>query len=194
MRAVVTDDVGQVKLGGLLLPGVFQSIEVVGALRIDQPQVEGQSSSPKQILGYDDATITLRLLLLTDDDSTAYDKLKVMAGLFKSVDKAAKPYVYRLVNKHCAAWGITDVIFKGAQSSDDNQRDTVQMQLDFCEYKPVVVKQEAIVNTQDGETGTPPSTSPTSPSDQTGDVPPKAKTPAVDDAAVPSWGGRVYAN
>lgn len=142
MREVITDDIGQVKVGDTLLPGIFESLEIAGDVRVDEIEVTGQSGTSKQPLGFDDATLVLKIRLLTDDDSTCYDKLKTLVAVFRAVDAQAKPFVYRLVNHHAAIWGITEVIFKGLRSVEDNDSDTIRADLQFTEYRPVMVRNE----------------------------------------------------
>ena len=139
---IITDDFGQVKLDGQLLPGIFQGVEVSGALRVDEQEVPGRSGRPKQPLGFDCATITLRLKLPTDENYTCYDRLAALCRLFRAVDDKARPYVRRIVNKHCQAWGITQVVFKELRTTEDNIYDYILADLVFTEWQPVVVRKE----------------------------------------------------
>lgn len=141
---LITDDIGQVKLGGMLLPGVFEGLEVSGGVRVDESDVAGQSGTSKQPAGFDDTEFSLKLRLLTDDDSTCYDKLRILTSLFKRVDSSAKPFIYQIVNHHLAQWDVSEVIFKGIRSSEDNQDDTIHAELQFTEFRPVVVKAESL--------------------------------------------------
>lgn len=144
MREIITDDVGQVKVGGVLLPGVFESLEVAGSLRIDEAEVEGQSGTTKQPLGFADAEVTLSIRLLTDEESTCYDKCKEIVRLFQGTDQYAQPYVCRIVNRHTALWGIDEVLFKELRTSEDNSDDTMRAVLVFVEYVPAVVLAEEV--------------------------------------------------
>ena len=144
MRQVITDDFGQIKVGDTLLPGTLQKIEVEGSVRIDDMKVPGSSGSSKQPQGFEDALIYIELLLSTDDINTCYDKLQTLVGIFKKVDKYAKPYIYRIVNKQTQVWGIKEVVFKNCRTSEDNLNDTIKATLEFKEYKPVLVKMEEI--------------------------------------------------
>lgn len=144
MRQVITDDFGQIKVGDTLLPGILQKIEVEGSVRIDDMEVPGSSGSSKQPQGFEDAIIYIELLLPTDDATTCYDKLQTLVGIFKKVDKYAKPYIYRIVNKHTQVWNIKEVVFKNCRTTEDNITDSIKATLEFKEYKPVLVKVEQI--------------------------------------------------
>jgi hypothetical protein len=140
---VITAEAGEIKLNDTLLPGVFQRMEIGGSLRIDEKKVPGSSGKRKQPLGYEDAEVRLALILLTDENSTCYEKAGVLTGLFHNLDNKAKPYVYRIVNRHLSKWDIREVLFKELRTSEDNRRDTIAATLEFAEYKPALVAAEA---------------------------------------------------
>ncbi len=140
----MTDDIGQIRVGGVLLPGIMESLEVAGALRIDEAEVDGQSGTTKQPVGFEDAAVTLRVRLVTDDESTSYDKAKEIVGLFQSTDSYAQPFVCRIVNRHTALWGIDEVLFSELKTSESNRDDTMYADLVFKEYVPVAVLAEEV--------------------------------------------------
>ena len=49
-----------------------------------------------------------------------------ITSMFQSVDDRAKPRVYRIVNKHVAAWRIREVVFKELSSDEDTNDDTIR--------------------------------------------------------------------
>jgi hypothetical protein len=140
---VITAEAGEIKLGDTLLPGVFQSMQVSGKLRIDEKKVPGSSGKRKQPLGYEDAAVSLSLKLLTDEKSTCYEKAGELTRLFQNVDNKAKPYVYRIVNRHLSKWNIREVLFEELRLSEDNRTDVISASLNFAEYKPALVAAEA---------------------------------------------------
>ena len=146
MREIITNDIGEIKLGDTILPGIYQSMEISGTLRFDEANIQGQSGTSKQPLGFGDATINLNLILPTDENATCYDRLKVLVASFYKVNKYGKPYVYRLVNHLTSIWGVRDVLFKDLRVRDDNQKDSLSVDMVFQEYYPVVVKREAKVS------------------------------------------------
>ncbi|MDI3480785.1 MAG: hypothetical protein PWQ97_440 [Tepidanaerobacteraceae bacterium] len=147
MIQIITDDVGQIKLDTILLPGIMQSMEIEDGLRIDNQESPNQSGSSKQINGYEDATITLVIRLTTDDESTCYDKAKRLVDIFKSVDRSAKPKIYRIVNKHTQIWGIETVLYKNLRTKESNTDDTMTAEITFEEWKPSITKKEAAATT-----------------------------------------------
>lgn len=144
-REIITDDFGEIKLGDVLLPGIIQQIEVDGNVRIDNQEVPGQSGATKQPQGFDDYNITIRIALVTDDETTCYDKVAQLDQSFKKVDAQAKPFIYRVVNKHLAARGISQLIYQGLRTTDGNSSDQIAAEISMLEYKPVIVKTEQAV-------------------------------------------------
>lgn len=143
-REIITDDFGQVKLGDQVLPGIIQQIEIDCSVRVDIEEVPGQSGSSKQPQGYDDAKVTIRVVLPTDEQSNCYSKAAELEGSFKKMGSQAKPFVYRVVNKHAAARGISQVVYQGLRTIEGNADDTITAEIDLLEFKPVVVKTEQI--------------------------------------------------
>lgn len=46
-----------VKVNGVVLPGLVKSIEVKESAQIDEQEVEGSATKPKQATGYEDAKV-----------------------------------------------------------------------------------------------------------------------------------------
>lgn len=143
MKREITDEAGHLILDGELLPGLFNGVEVDGGLEIDQQQVPGASETARQIQGYRPATVTFKLTLPTDDESTCFEKLRIVAQRFKATDASAAPLVRRIVNEHTAAWGIDQVLFRELRSSDDNKTDSLKCELIFEEWTPSIRRKEA---------------------------------------------------
>ncbi|MDQ7791258.1 MAG: SafA/ExsA family spore coat assembly protein [Clostridia bacterium] len=143
-REIITDDFGQVKLGDQILPGIIQQIEIDCSVRVDIEEVPGQSGASKQPQGYEDAKMTIRITLQTDEQNNCYDKAAKLESSFKKVDSQAKPFVYRIVNKHAAARGISQVVYQNLRTTEGNADDTITAEINLLEFKPVVVKTEQI--------------------------------------------------
>jgi hypothetical protein len=143
---IITNDFGLIKLGNKLVPGIYQSMSVNGSIKVDKVEIEGQSGSSKQPLGYNEPDITLSLKLPTDEESDCYDKVEELAGIFQKTDANAKPYIYNVVNKLTAAWGINEVIFDSLKTKDSNKDNAIIAELHFIEYKPVLVEKESRAN------------------------------------------------
>lgn len=145
MRMDITNDLGQIKLGNTLLPGVYDSCEIQGGVKLDEIDVPGQSGQSTQPQGFEDATITLRLRLINDNTSSPYDKAQTIIKLFRSMDSLAKPYVYNIVNPMTRLWGIREVIFTDLRISDSNRTDIIEAEIVLREYKPAMIKKESSV-------------------------------------------------
>jgi hypothetical protein len=142
-KQTITADFGKVKLGDQEVPGIFSQIRIRGGVRFDEVFVPGASGKSRQPLGYEPAEVTVSLRLPNDHVSTPYDKLAQITSMFQSVDDRAKPRVYRIVNKHVAAWRIREVVFKELSSDEDTNDDTIRAELHFEEWRPVVTQTES---------------------------------------------------
>jgi hypothetical protein len=143
MRLEITEEIGQLMLDGEILPGLFEGLEVEGALELDEKQVPGTSESSRQVQGFKPATVVFKAVLPSDDDSTAWEKLQIWTQRFKRTDDAARPFVRRIVNPHTAAYSIDQVIFVSLRSSDDNRLDSIKVEARFEEWRPAVRRKEA---------------------------------------------------
>lgn len=142
MADLVVDDVGLVMLDGAELPGCYQEMRIRGAVLTDDIKVQGRSGKAKQPKGWEDQEIRLRLTLTDDEDDPVLNAVATIHRLFTSSDRAARPKVFRLVNQHAIARGIDRVVFKYLETRDRNRDDTVEAELVFAEFRPVIVKKE----------------------------------------------------
>jgi uncharacterized protein YfaP (DUF2135 family) len=148
---------GQVSLGGKLIPGIFVSQSIRGAVRFDEAKADNLSGKVKTPLGWEDADISIELDLLTEDGSTCYEKLSRLNALFKGYDNGSNPKVYSLVNPHIIARGIDQVVFSGLDSSESDDDDVIRARLSFVEHNPPVIEVEkrvAASNEKTNETPT----------------------------------------
>lgn len=156
------DEIGQVKLGDKILPGVYQRMEIRGRLRMDKSRVKGRSGTTRLPEGWEDAQVSLELLLCDGEEGTVADQVRQIVGLFQATDKTARPFVYTIAHWQLAAWGIRQVIFSELRAGDDSQTDLVPVTLTFEEWKPPPRKVEsrrrvsevASPNDPVGQTGT----------------------------------------
>ena len=49
----------RIKLNGVVLPGLIKSIEVTETAKVDEQEVEGSATKPKQATGYEDAQVII---------------------------------------------------------------------------------------------------------------------------------------
>ena len=61
----------RIKLDGVVLPGLVKSIEVTETAKVDEQEVEGSAARPKQATGYEDAKVTIELII---DDTEGQTK------------------------------------------------------------------------------------------------------------------------
>lgn len=131
-------DESTVKVGGVILPGLFKSIEIKTAAQIEEVDMEGKSSKPKQATGYEDAKINLELALEDSPDQTILEKLQIIQNLFRKPGQS-KPIVYEIVNEHTAIRGIRQVVFKDMSSKSQNKKSELTVSIEFWEYVPISI-------------------------------------------------------
>lgn len=173
MRQIITDDFGEVKLNGIALPGIFDSLEISGEIDIDEIDVPGTSGKKKQPQGFQDASLVFRIEVLTDDESNCYDKAKQIVQTFKKTDSTAKPLVHRIVNKHAAIWDIEEVIIKNVKTRESNKDDAMIVEINMIEYEPALVQKEKAVQPAPQQT-----------EETTTEAEPRRGSPAIDDDIV----------
>ncbi|MCX4341359.1 MAG: transcriptional regulator [Lachnospiraceae bacterium] len=122
-----------VKIGGVILPGIYKSIEIEHEAKIDEQTVEGSSSKPKQATGFDDAKINIELLLIDSEAATKEDKLQVIQDLFKA-EGQGKPQVHELISSHTAIRGAKQVIIKKVVSKETNKKDEITVTIELLQY------------------------------------------------------------
>ena len=103
---MVYEDGSEVMIDGILLPGLFKSIEVATAAEVEEQDVEGSTAKPKQATGYEDGKINLELTLLDSEGVTKEAKLQVIQDLFRKKGQDI-PAVHSIMNKHVAQRNIT---------------------------------------------------------------------------------------
>lgn len=131
-------DGSEVKVGGVLLPGLYKSLEIQQDAQIDEQTVEGSTSTPKQATGYEDAKISLELILDNGPTQTIEQKLAQIQNLFRAKGQSV-PVVHELVNAHTAIRGIDKVLFKTLTSKGTNSGDQMTVSIEFLQYDPTTI-------------------------------------------------------
>ena len=139
---LLTFEDGEIRLGGTLVPGLFVNLRIDGRVRFDEQQVDGQSGKSKTPQGFEDCEITMTVVLLTDADSTCYDKIQELNGLFRAVDGKANPKVLDVANRHVLARGLRQVVFSRLESAETDDSDEIIATLGFVEHNPPIIKTE----------------------------------------------------
>jgi hypothetical protein len=133
---------GEIRLAGVLLPGVLKNLSVRGQVRFDEAERDGLSGTARIPMGWEDSDIVATVELLSDEESNCYDKLVELDANFKGTDNGANPAIYTVANEHLAARNIDRVIFNGFESQETDEDDVILAILSFVEHIPVITKTE----------------------------------------------------
>lgn len=172
-----------IKVSGTVLPGLIKSTEIKDEVLIEEQEVEGSSVKPKQVKGYDDAKVTIELILEDSAKVTRQDKLKKIQNIFKKSGQT-KPKIHTIVNEHISSRGIKQVVFKGLASKEENKRDQIVATLEFVSYKAIKItaKKKSSTPTDSGTSSLDPAYQ-SYLNNNRGSAPTKtASTPAIDDS------------
>lgn len=141
MIQVYTTNIGQVKVGDTLLPGIFESLEITGRVKTDQVEIRGKETKVTQAVGYDTASVRLTVNLLpAGEGGECSSQVRAIQYAFRESKDQEKPGVYRLINRHVQARGIDEVIFSGLKTFEDNRSDKVLVICEFTEHVPIKVE------------------------------------------------------
>lgn len=130
------DDV--VKVGGVILPGVFKSIEVKSSVLMEEQDLQGNTKKPKQAIGYEDARVLVEIMLMDGETETKEDKLKKIQSLFRKTGQE-KPQVYDIVSTHTSIRGVSRVVFKSISTKEKNKKSEIAVNIEFWEYVPIKI-------------------------------------------------------
>lgn len=144
MILTITDP-GQCKVGDIILPGVFESMEIVGSVQTDEAEIKGKKNRVTQAVGYTNARLRLGLAIhVLNDEEDPNDQIaqqiKIIQNIFKKSPSQEVPGVYHIVNKHAQARGIDEVIFAEFKTYEDNRTEKIICSLEFVEHVPVNIK------------------------------------------------------
>lgn len=124
-----------VKVNGVVLPGLVKSIEVKESAKIDEQEVEGSATKPKQATGYEDAKVNIELILDDTPTATKYQRLETVRALFRTPGQSV-PQPIPIVSEDTAKHGIDKVLFKGITHKSEVKKDQLTVSLEFWEYVP----------------------------------------------------------
>ena len=138
-KTVITTDFGDVKVGGIILPGTFQKLEVESDAKVDEVDVKGKSVKPKQATGYEDAKVKFTLIIRPNNKEDEYTQLAKIQRVFRKPEQG-KPQVFDIVNKHVNTRGVRKIIFKKLTTQEDNKSNILLVTCEFWEYIPITLK------------------------------------------------------
>lgn len=72
-----------IKLNGVVLPGLVKSIEVTESAKVDEQEVEGSATKPKQATGYEDAKVNIELIIDDTQSATKYQRYASLRSIFR---------------------------------------------------------------------------------------------------------------
>ena len=128
-----------IKVNGVVLPGLVKKIEVKEAAKIDEQEVEGSAAKPKQAVGYEDAKITVELILDDTPTRTKYQALEIVRAIFRKPGQTV-PQPIPIVSEDTAIHGIDKVLFKGFGHVTESKKEQLAVSLEFWEYIPQTIK------------------------------------------------------
>ncbi len=136
---MVYQDDDTIMIGGVLLPGLYKKVEVTTAAKIDEQEVEGSSTKPKQATGYEDAQVSIELELHDSEAQTKEDKLAIVQNLFRLRGQEL-PEVFPIISTYTAIRNVDQVLIKSLNSQNSNKKDLITVTLELMEYVPQTIK------------------------------------------------------
>lgn len=128
----------RIKLNGVVLPGLLKSIEVTESAKVDEQEVEGSATKPKQATGYEDAKVNIELILDDTQTQTKYERYEVLRAVFRSPGQEV-PQPIPIVSEDTAAHGIEKVIFKKLTHRYESKKSQLTANLELWEYIPQTI-------------------------------------------------------
>lgn len=104
-----------IKLGGVYLGGQVKSIEIQENAAINVVQDKKGKIKKMQTSGYEQAKVTIDIILESTKKETATQQLEKIQRLFKAHGQQ-NAKLLKIVNQDCAARGISQVYFKSLTS------------------------------------------------------------------------------
>ena len=128
----------RIKLNGVVLPGLVKSIEVTETAKVDEQEVEGSATKPKQATGYEDAKVIIELIIDDTEGQTKYERYAVLREIFRKPGQNV-PQPIPIVSEDTAAHGIEKVIFKKLTHKGENKKSQLTASLELWEYIPQTI-------------------------------------------------------
>lgn len=125
---------GFIYLDNQKIDGILVGSDVGTSIIFDDTSLLGKDGKVPIPLGWDDASISFNLALLTDETLTCYDRLRRLNSIFRKVDKDGNPVVYSISNRHLRSRGIKSVVFSELSSSESNENDVISASLVLKEF------------------------------------------------------------
>lgn len=127
-----------IKLNGVVLPGLVKSIEVIETAKVDEQEVEGSATKPKQATGYEDTKVNIELIIDDTPSQTKYQRYATLRAIFRSPGQSV-PQPIPIISEDTAAHGVEKVIFKKLSHKGENKRGQLTATLELWEYIPQTI-------------------------------------------------------
>ena len=127
-----------IKLNGVILPGLDKSIEDIETAKVDEQEVEGSATKPKQATGYEDAKVNIELIIDDTPSQTKYQRYATLRAIFRSPGQSV-PQPIPIISEDTAAHGVEKVIFKKLSHKGENKRGQLSATLELWEYIPQTI-------------------------------------------------------
>ena len=135
----------RIKLNGVVLPGLVKSIEITETAKVDEQEVEGSATKPKQATGYEDAKVNIELVIDDTETQTKYERYAVLRAVFRSPGQEV-PQPIPIVCEDTAAHNIEKVIFKKLTKKSENKKSQLTANLELWEYIPQTITATAFTS------------------------------------------------
>jgi hypothetical protein len=141
-----------IKLNGVVLPGLVKSIEVIETAKVDEQEVEGSATKPKQTTGYEDAKVNIELIIDDTPSQTKYQRYATLRAIFRSPGQSV-PQPIPIISEDTAAHGVEKVIFKKLSHKGENKRGQLTATLELWEYIPQTITAKSSSSSGSGKSG-----------------------------------------
>ena len=141
-----------IKLNGVVLPGLVKSIEVIETAKVDEQEVEGSATKPKQATGYEDAKVNIELIIDDTPSQTKYQRYATLRAVFRSPGQSV-PQPIPIISEDTAAHGVEKVIFKKLSHKGENKRGQLTATLELWEYIPQTITAKSGSSSGSGKSG-----------------------------------------
>ena len=135
-----------IKLNGVVLPGLVKSIEVIETAKVDEQEVEGSATKPKQATGYEDAKVNIELIIDDTPSQTKYQRYATLRAIFRSPGQSV-PQPVPIIS------GVEKVIFKKLSHKGENKRGQLTATLELWEYIPQTITAKSGSSSGSGKSG-----------------------------------------
>ena len=141
-----------IKLNGVVLPGLVKSIEVNETAKVDEQEVEGSATKPKQATGYEDAKVNIELIIDDTPSQTKYQRYATLRAIFRSPGQSV-PQPIPIISEDTAAHVVEKVIFMMRSHKCENKLGQLTATLELWEYIPQTITAKSGSSSGSGKSG-----------------------------------------